>query len=51
MRLPRVLTTPPSTHPQQVPKLKVKRDWHVNMDPNFVDSYVMNSMFDHEGSG
>jgi mono/diheme cytochrome c family protein len=35
----------------QVPKLKVKRDWHVNMDPNFVDSYVMNSMFDHEGSG
>jgi hypothetical protein len=31
----------------QVPKLKVKKDWADGMDPAFLDSYVMTSMFDH----
>jgi hypothetical protein len=34
----------------QIPKLKVKRDWADNLDPSFVDSYVVVSMFDHGGS-
>ena len=35
----------------QVPKLKIKKDWASGLDPNFVDSYIMNSMFDHDGAG
>lgn len=31
----------------QVPKLKVKKDWADGMDPAFLDSYVMTSMFDN----
>ena len=30
-----------------MPKLKVKRDWATGLDPNFVDNYVLTSMFDH----
>eukprot|EP01041_Mallomonas_annulata_P008593 gene8593-17722_t len=33
----------------KVPKLKVKKDWADGLDPKFVDSYVMLSMFDHSG--
>lgn len=32
----------------QVPRLKVKKDWADNLDPNFVDNYVATSMFDHK---
>jgi hypothetical protein len=32
----------------QVPKLKVKKDWALGLDPKFVDSYVQLSMFDHK---
>lgn len=32
----------------KVPKLKVKRDWAAGLDPKFVDSYAMLSMFDHK---
>jgi hypothetical protein len=36
----------------QVPRLKVKRNWHEGLAEDFVDSYVALSMFDHEdGSG
>jgi hypothetical protein len=31
----------------QVPKLKVKKDWADGMDPAFLDSYVLTSMFDN----
>ena len=31
----------------QVPKLKVRKDWADGMDPAFLDSYVLTSMFDH----
>ena len=31
----------------QVPKLKIVRDWSKNLDPSFVDNYVLTSMFDH----
>lgn len=30
----------------QVPKLRVKKDWAVSLDPEFVDRYVKLSMFD-----
>ena len=30
-----------------MPKLKVKKDWATGLDPNFVDNYVLTSMFDH----
>lgn len=32
----------------QVPRLKIKKDWAVGLDPDFTDSYVMLSMFDHK---
>jgi hypothetical protein len=32
----------------QVPKLKVRRDWSDGLDADFVDTYVMLSMFDHQ---
>ena len=32
----------------QVPKLKIKRDWAVGLDPKFTDNYVIMSMFDHK---
>lgn len=32
----------------QVPKLRVKRDWHVNLDPSFSDFMARISMFDFE---
>ena len=32
----------------QVPKLKIKRDWAVGLDPKFTDNYVTTSMFDHK---
>ena len=35
----------------QVPKLKIKRDWHKGLKDGYSDSYIMNSMFDHDGMG
>lgn len=35
----------------QVPKLKVRKDWADGMDPAFLDSYVMTSMFDNRYEG
>lgn len=34
-----------------VPKLRVKRDWHVGLDQAFTDNYVELSMFHHDASG
>lgn len=31
----------------QIPKLKVRKDWADGMDPAFLDSYVLTSMFDN----
>lgn len=31
-----------------MPKLKIKKDWAEGLDPQFTDSYVMTSMFDHK---
>jgi hypothetical protein len=31
----------------QVPKLKIRKDWADGMDPAFLDSYVLTSMFDN----
>ena len=32
----------------QIPKLKIKKEWYKDLDPNVMDTYTMNSMFDHE---
>lgn len=32
----------------QVPRLKVKRDWAKTLDPETIDRYAVQSMFDHE---
>lgn len=34
----------------KIPKLKVQKDWYKNINPQYIDSFVMLSMFDNKGS-
>ena len=32
----------------RVPKLKIKREWYKNINPEYIDNFVMTSMFHHD---
>ena len=34
----------------RIPKLKIQREWYKNIDPEYIDNFVMTSMFHHDES-